>query len=118
MSFLQKSKSLYRMVGEGKLLEAFDKYYAEEVVMEEPRGTRKGKALCRQYEEQFLASVKAFHNLEIKAIASNEEEGIVFLEIAMDITFQDDNRVLMEQVVVQHWQDEQIVNERFYYNNA
>ena len=35
----------------------------------------------------------------------------------MDITFKDGNRVIMEQVAVQKWENNQIVHERFYYNS-
>ena len=36
----------------------------------------------------------------------------------MDVTFKDGNRVQMEQVAVQKWAGDQIVHERFYYENA
>ena len=33
MSYLEKAQDLYRMIGEGQLLDAFEKYYHENVVM-------------------------------------------------------------------------------------
>lgn len=45
------------MLGQGQLLDAFDKYYAENIVMTEPRGTREGKQVCRDYEVQFLNNI-------------------------------------------------------------
>lgn len=117
MTYLEKAKDIYNMLGQGQLLEAFDKYYADNIVMTEPRGTREGKPTCRQYEEQFLASVKEFHDLKVTAIGSDEEAGTSFVESMMEVTFQDGNRVQMEQVAVQKWEGDQIVHERFYYEN-
>ena len=116
MTNLELAKDLYNQVAKGKILEAFEKNYAEHIVMEEPNGKREGKTACRTYEEQFVNNVKEFHGLSIKAIAEDIEKGKVFLEIGMDITFKDGNRVLMEQVAVQQWENGQIVHERFYYN--
>lgn len=118
MAFKEKTLAIYSQIKQGKLIEAFDEFYHEDVVMTEPAGTRKGKAACREYELQFLNMVQEFHGLEIKNIAEDEAEATVFLEIAMDITFKDGNRVNMEQVAVQKWENDQIIHERFYYQNA
>ena len=118
MTLKEKAQDLYNMIGQGQLLDAFDKYYAENIVMTEPRGTREGKATCREYEVQFLNSVQEFHGQEVKNIAANEDKGVVFIEVAMDVTFQGGDRVNMEQVSVQKWESGQVVHERFYYNNA
>ncbi|MDN5216642.1 nuclear transport factor 2 family protein [Fulvivirgaceae bacterium BMA12] len=118
MTYKEKAQDIYNQIQQGNILGAFDQYYAENVVMSEPSGTREGKAACRAYEEQFLNSVQEFHGLEVKKIGSDEANGVVFLETAMDVTFKDGNRVNMEQVSVQQWEGDQIVNERFYYQNG
>ena len=115
MTLREKTQDIYNLVGQGKLLEAFDKYYADNVVITEPRGTWEGKVKCRAHEEEFLSMVKEVHGMEVKAITSDEEAGIVMHETSMDVTFQDGNRVNMEQVGVQKWKDGKIVHERFYY---
>jgi ketosteroid isomerase-like protein len=115
MTLKEKAQDLYNMIGQGQLLEGFDKYYAENVVMTEPRGTREGKSTCRDYEQQFLNSVAEFHGQDVKAIAADEDKGVVFVEVAMDVTFKEGGRVNMEQVAVQRWENGQIVHERFYY---
>ena len=118
MTYKERAQDIYNMVGQGQLLEAFDKYYSENVTMTEPMGTREGKVACREYEEQFLNSIQEFHNLEVKAIAADEEAGVVFHETSMDVTFKDGNRVHMEQTGVQRWENGQIVHERFYYSGS
>ena len=115
MTYKEKVQDIYNMLGQGQLLDAFDKYYGENVVMTEPRGTREGKATCREYEIQFLNNVQEFHNLEVRSIGSDEANGVTFVESAMDVTFKDGNRVNMEQTAVQRWEGDHIVHERFYY---
>ena len=116
MTYKEKAQDIYNLIGQGKLLDAFDKYYGDNVVMTEPRGTREGKATCRSYEEQFLSSVQEFHGMEVKKVGSDEANATSFVESTMDVTFKDGNRVNMEQVAVQQWEGDHIVHERFYYN--
>jgi len=117
MTNLERATDLYNQVGQGKILEAFEQYYADGVVMEEPRGSREGKDSCRNYEQQFLDSVQEFHGMEVKSIAEDQANNKVHIEVAMDITFKGGHRVNMEQVAVQKWDNGKIVHERFYYNN-
>ncbi|MFT7197621.1 MAG: hypothetical protein ACI83W_001992 [Marinoscillum sp.] len=113
-----RALEIHDLLIQGQLLEAFDKFYHEDVVIEEPRGTWKGKVACRKHEVEFLAQVKEFHGIEVINYASNETTGVVFIETKMDVTFQDGNRVQMEQISRQKWKHGQVFNERFYYNNA
>jgi ketosteroid isomerase-like protein len=47
-----------KVVG-GKALEAFDRYYADDVTMQEnEQPPRVGKAACRAFEEDFLSKIK------------------------------------------------------------
>lgn len=116
MTNLERAKDLYNQVGQGQLLQAFETYYAENVIMEEPKGKREGKDACRKSEEEFLGNVEAFHGMEIKAFAEDSEKGKVLIEVSMDLTFKGGSRMAMEQVSVQQWENGQIVHERFYYN--
>ncbi|MFT6883139.1 MAG: hypothetical protein ACJAVY_001941, partial [Marinoscillum sp.] len=114
----ERAQDIHDLMLQGQLLEAFDKYYHEDVVISEPRGSWSGKDACRVHEVEFLSYVKEFHGLEVRNIASNEATGVVFIETMMDVTFQDGNRVQMEQVSRQLWKDGQVANERFFYDNA
>jgi hypothetical protein len=59
--------------------------------------------------------VKEVHGAGIEAMASDEEKGIVMIESWMDLTFQDGNRMKMEQVAVQRWEGDCIVHEKFFH---
>lgn len=117
MSYLNSVTEMYKMIGEGKMMDAFEKYYAENIVMVEATGDiRKGKDKNREFELQFLSSVKEVHGGGVYNITSNEETGVTMVETWMDTTFKDGNRMKMEEVAVQKWEGNLIVHERFYYN--
>lgn len=117
MSYLNKAKQLYDMVNQGQILDAFEKYYHDDVVMIEATGmVREGKAQNREYEKQFVGSVKEVHGGGVGAITSDEQSGKTMVESWMDVSFKDGNRVKLEQVAVQEWKDDHIIKERFYYN--
>jgi hypothetical protein len=118
MTIKERAQDIHDLMLQGQLLEAFDKYYHDDVVLSEPRGNWSGKIACRAHEVEFLSYVKEFHGLEVRNIASNEETGVVFIETMMDATFRDGNRVQMEQVSRQLWKDGQVIDERFFYDNA
>lgn len=117
MNYLDKVTEMYNMLGKGKMMEAFEKYYAENVVMIEATGDmREGKDKNREFELQFLDSVKEMHGGGVSSITSNEDAKVTMVESWMDTTFKDGNRMKMEEVAVQYWERDQIVKERFYYN--
>ena len=67
MSYKEKVTDLYDMISQGKMLDAFDKYYGENVVMEEVgEDAKTGKAVNREREEQFLKSSLGFSRLKKK----------------------------------------------------
>jgi len=117
MNNLDRIKEIYEMLSSGKALEAFDKYYADDVVMIEATGDRReGKAANRDYEENFFNNLEAVHGAGADSFAVDEENDITMVESWMDVTFKDGNRVKMEQVARQKWKDGKIIEERFYYN--
>ena len=117
MSLQQQIEEMYQMINTGQMMDAFEKYYADNVVMIEATGeVREGKDTNREFELQFLSSVKEVHAGGTNAITANEETGHTMVESWMDVTFQDGNRMKMEQIARQKWNGEQIVEERFYYN--
>jgi ketosteroid isomerase-like protein len=110
-------KQLNDDVLSGKAMEAFEKYYADDVVMQEnSEEPRKGKAANRKAEEEFFASVEAFNGGSVVSSAVNGD--VTFSEWEYDLTFKGGKRVKMNQVAVRHWKNGKIVNERFYYDKG
>ena len=59
MSYLKKAEELYSMIGQGQVLEAFEKFYHDDVVMIEATGEkREGKELNRKHEQQWMSNLK------------------------------------------------------------
>ena len=119
MSYYEKASNMCDMIAQGKMLDAFEKYYSKDVVMIESTGeVRKGKEVNRKFQSDFIGMMKELHGSGVTAITSDEKAGVTMVESWMDLTFKDGNRVKMEEVAVQKWKGDQIVNERFYYNTS
>jgi ketosteroid isomerase-like protein len=117
MNYLQLAREMYAMTGQGQLLEAFEKYYHEDIIMVEATGeVREGKENNRAFQKQWMSTIKEVHGGGVTAITSNEEEAITMSESWTEVSFQDGNRMKMEEVAVQRWKDDKIIHERFYYN--
>ena len=98
----------------GKILETFDAYYADDVVMSENKTEeRVGKAKNREYELQFLGNIQDFHGAKTGRILVDGDHAAV--EWSFDVTFKGGNRVVMEQVALQTWKDGKIIREDFYH---
>jgi NADH dehydrogenase/NADH:ubiquinone oxidoreductase subunit G len=111
----QLDQELNDMILQGKILEAFDKFYADDVVMEEDDTRREGKEANREYEEQFVNSLEAFHAADIKARAVDEDTNTTLSEWYNHMTLEGVGEVEQEQVSVRVWNDDgQITHEKFY----
>ncbi|MGK7395792.1 MAG: nuclear transport factor 2 family protein [Candidatus Cyclobacteriaceae bacterium M3_2C_046] len=116
MTYLEKIKQMYALIGQGKMMDAFEKYYHQDVVMMEATGeVRKGKDTNRKFEQEWLSNVQEMHGGGVKSVTSNEEEGITMVEAWSDMTY-GGQRMKMEEVAIQKWEGDQIIHERFYYN--
>jgi hypothetical protein len=116
MTYLEKAQDIYNMMAQGQMMDAFEKYYAENVVMQElGEEPRVGKDVNRQFEIQFMSGIKEMHGAGVTAMASNEEQKVVFIENWLDVTFMDGNRINMVQVNVQYWEGDFVVKEIFYH---
>lgn len=109
-------RELNEMIASGKAMEAFEKFYAEDVVMQEnTQEPRVGKAACRQYEQQFFGNVAEFHEGSFHGSAAEGDRS--FSEWIFDVTFKDGTRMRNEQVAARRWKDGKVVYERFYYGS-
>jgi hypothetical protein len=107
---------LNRLVLEGKALEAFEKYYAETVIMQENENPPTiGKAANRQREQEFFQNIVEFRKAEALNVTIGDDVSMV--EWFYDYTHKDWGLRRYKQVSVQQWQDGKIVAEKFYYAN-
>ncbi|MEO1008444.1 MAG: nuclear transport factor 2 family protein [Planctomycetota bacterium] len=100
----------------GQILEAFDQYYADGVVMQENAETpTEGKAANREREQQFLASIGEWKSLWIDNVAIDEQAGVAFIEYGFNFVNTDGQDITYQQATRQTWKDGQITSERFYH---
>lgn len=95
MTNLERIKDLHlNYVNTGKMLEGFDKYYADDVVMqelgEEPMA---GKATNRKREVEFLSGIKEMHGGSILSFAEDTASNKTMVESWMELTFSNGYRV-------------------------
>ena len=116
MSYHDKITDVYNHIAQGTAMDAFETYYAPDVVMILEDGTEvKGKDANRDRENEFFSSVAEFHGMEVVGITSNEDEAKTAVESTMTVTFKGaDGPVTLEQVAVQDWDGDHITRERFY----
>ena len=108
---------LAKMLSEGKLLEAFEKYYDENVSMQENEmEPRVGKEANRKGEEAFVGGFNKINKIEILGVAIGDNYSV--MEYHFDVDHKEYGRINKKQVAVQRWQDGKIVNEKFYYDPA
>jgi hypothetical protein len=109
-------ENLNQLVLEGKALEAFEKYYHEEVVMQENElPPTVGKAANREREKDFFSKVTDFRGAEVKGMAVNGNLSFVIWEY--DYTHAEWGERQYTQVSVQQWKDGKIIKEQFFYGN-
>ena len=117
MTYKERAADIQGMMSQGKALDAFEKYYHNDIVMVECTGQkREGKDVNREFEKGFFASIAEMHGAGVTAITSDEEAGVSMVESWMEVTYKDGNRMKMEQIARQKWQGDQIIEERFYYD--
>ena len=118
MTYLEKAKEFQNMQLQGQVMEAFEKYYAENCkITEMPNGeTREGKDAQRKAIQDWFGMVQEHHGGGLTLVTSNEEEATTCCETWFDITFKEGGRMLMKEVGIQKWEGDQIVEERFYYH--
>jgi len=109
----EKITELNRLVLAGKALDAFEKFYHPEVMMQENENVPTvGKDANRQREIEFFNSISEFRGAEIKGVAVGDNLSSVIWHY--DYTHKERGVKKYTQVSVQHWKDGQIIKEQFF----
>ena len=109
-------KDLNQLVLEGRMMDAFEKYYHENVSMQENEmEPTASKAANRQRELQFLANITSFRNAQIKGTGIGDDTSFVIWHY--DYAHKEWGDRNYTQVSVQEWKDGQIISEKFIYSN-
>ena len=102
------------LVLQGKAMDAFEKFYGDDVVMQENETPATvGKAANRDRELDFFSKLTEFRGAEVKAVAYGDD--VIISEWFLDYTHAEWGKVTHDQVSVQRWKDGKVIHERFYY---
>lgn len=96
-------------------MEAFEKYYHENVVVVEADGQeRHGKDAQRRAIEEWIDSVEEMHGGATEFVTSNEKEAVTMVQSFTDVTMHGE-RMPFREIAVQEWDGDQIIRESFFY---
>lgn len=112
----EKINELNQLVLNGKALEAFEKFYHNDVVMQENENSPTiGKDANREREIAFFNAITEFRGAEVKGIALGNNLSTVIWHY--DYTHKEWGVRKYTQVSVQQWKEGQIIKEQFFYGN-
>jgi ketosteroid isomerase-like protein len=106
-------QQLNALIEAGRPMEAFERFYAEDVIMQENETTpRVGKAANRAACQAF---VDQSTDLRMRLVAAASAGDVSFAEWAFTYRGPDGREIRHSEVAVRRWADGRIVSERFYY---
>lgn len=110
-------EKLNLLIRDGKIMEAFEKYYGENVIIQ-VNGNHpiNGKEQNRKREMIFLQEIEKLNSAEIKSVTfGGIDDNISMTEWAINIENKEGEEKTIFRVNVQHWKDNKIINERLYF---
>ena len=110
-------EKLNTLIQEGKIMQAFEKYYGEEVVIQVNGNPPViGKDKNRRRELIFLQEIEKLNSAEIKSVTfGGTDDNISMTEWAIEIINKEEVKKTIYRVNVQHWKDDKIINEKLYF---
>ena len=101
----------------GKILETFETYYADDIVMSENGAEdRIGKDVNREFEKGFVTAMD-FYDVQVGDVIIDGHKAAVEWTFVMGPKGTGE-KFTQRQVAVQTWKDGKIVREVFYYNKG
>lgn len=105
---------LNRMIQKGNILDAFEKYYGEDVAIHENGSSPiDGKNENRKIGIKFLWEIEEIYSAKIKSVALGKN--LSMTEWAIDVKTKDGSKKIIYRVNVQAWKDNKIISERLYF---
>lgn len=115
-ALLEKIDDLNDLVLQGRALDAFEKYYHDDVIMQENENPPTiGKEANRKRENEFFSSITEFRSA--KPLKITVGKNISMVQWKYDYTHKDWGVRNYTQVSVQEWEDGKIIKEQFFYGN-
>lgn len=114
-SVAELERELNQALQDQKVLEAFDRFYADDVVMQENCGEPcPGKAANRRRTLDWAETVSQFHAARLIGSAVSGDRA--YSEWEYDVTYQNGVRYRINEVAVRLWRNGKVASERFYWD--
>ena len=116
MSIKPQVLDLISLVEQGQMLEAMNRYYAENVAMQEnvsPPSVGFAENYAR--EEAFYGSLQAL-NFNLVSVVVEGDRAVI--NWVFDYTTADGTSYRMDEIAIQTWRDGKIVHERYVYDTG
>lgn len=110
-------EKLNALIKEGKILEAFEKYYSNDIIIQ-VNGNHPviGKEQNRKREMIFLQEIEKLNSAEINSVTfGGIDDNVSMTEWAISIKNKEGENKIIYRVNVQHWKDDKIINEKLYF---
>lgn len=105
---------LNQLILAGRSLEAFEQFYADDIVMQENTDPPvSGKERNRAREQAFFG---ALAEVGVTLLGSAVRGEVAYSEWIFELLFKDGRKVALTEVSARRWRSGQVVHERFYYN--
>jgi ketosteroid isomerase-like protein len=116
MSTRENVQRLISLVEEGKFLEAIQEFYAEDATMQENNAPpRRGLTQLLENERRFLGSIKQIKSKVESFLVDGDRAAINWV---FEVTNLKGQKLRLDEVAYQLWENGKIVRERFYYDPA
>jgi len=116
MSTRENVQRLILLVENGKFLEAIQEFYAEDATMQENNApARCGLATLLENERRFLGSINGIKSKVESFLVDGNRAAINWV---FEITNVKGQKLTLDEVAYQLWENGKIVRERFYYDPA
>jgi len=106
---------LIRHTVEARFIEALEKFYHEDAVMQENgMPPRVGRAASIEHQRAAQAATTAIHEITAASVLVDGDR--VMIEWHAEWSGPNAERLRIEEVALQHWQGDRIIKERFFYD--
>jgi ketosteroid isomerase-like protein len=113
MNTLELDAALNALIVAGKSVDAFERFYAEDVVAQEnDEPERVGREPWMRARQEVEKKIKRF---EARVLAHAADGDVSFSEWEYDMEIEGMGAMKMAQVAVRRWKNGRVVRERFYH---
>lgn len=116
MSVKENVQKLISLAEQGKFMEAIQEFYAEDATMQENNAPpRVGLEALLENERRFLGSIKEIKSRVDSFVVDGNHAAINWV---FEITNLKGQKISLNEIAYQLWQDGKIIREKFYYDPA